>query len=209
MNKKLIFGVAILGLSVVLSACSTTSSLITTKNGGANRRPDYGQPTTQPEIRGIVKLVIGNEVTVLKIDRPQGAQGGATTTATSTNSDNQTPTLSLGGTTGTRQGGGGFTGGSRPQGAGGSGGGFTGGGSGNTATDRTAMLERLKAMSTGEEKVIIPVGIKMLKSDPSNTTKQRIKIEATISDITADKNLTIWLDASITDKKVASFVMIN
>ena len=64
-------------------------------------------------------------------------------------------------------------------------------------------------MSTGEEKVIIPVGIQMLKADPNNTGKQRTMVEATISYITADKMVTIWLDATVTDKKVASFVMIN
>lgn len=199
MNKKLIFGTASLGLLLVLSACGTAKTPPATGSVDANnnRRPDYGQPNTQPEIRGLVKTIVGNEVTILKIDRPQQP---ATSTATSTESGTKTPSLSLGGTTGDRQGGGFIGGGGRPNG---------GQDSGNTATDRTAMLERMKAMSTGEEKVIIPVGIKMLKADPNNTTKQRNMVEASISDVTADKSLTIWLDSSITDKKVASFVMIN
>lgn len=209
MNKKLILGMACFGLVLTISACGTAKTpTVAGNNSSVSRRPDYGQPATQPEIRGLVKSVVGNEVTVLKIDRPQGA----TSTATSTASDTKTPMLSLtGGTGGAGAGGrpaGGFAGGgNRPGGpAGGTGG--PGGGT-NTATDRTAMLERMKAMSTGEEKVIIPVGIQMLKADSSNTGKQRAMVEATISDITADKSLTIWLDASITDKKVASFVMIN
>lgn len=198
MKKKLLLGVASLGLLFVLSACGTsTASKTEVKNTDPGRRPDYGQPTTQPEIRGLVKSVIGNEVTVLKIDRPQM---NASSTATSTASGTRTPGLSLGGGTEGGNRGGGFGGGQgRPDGNYG----------GNATTDRAAMLERMKAMSTGEEKVIIPVGIKMLKADPNNTTKQRTMIEATISDVTADKNLTIWLDASVTDKKVASFVMIN
>lgn len=209
MNKKLILSMACFGLVLTLSACGTTQTPTVAGNNnpapGTNRRPDYGQPKTQPEIRGLVKSVIGNEVIILKIDRPQGA----TSTATSTASGTKTPILSLtGGTgdTGGRPAGGFAGGGNRPGGQGGLGG--PGGGT-NTATDRTAMLERMKAMSTGEEKVIIPVGIQMLKSDSSNTGKQRSMVEATISDITADKSLTIWLDASVSDKKVASFVMIN
>lgn len=200
MNKKLILSMACFGLVLTLSACGTTQTpTVTDNNSFAPRRPDYGQPKTQPEIRGLVKSVIGNEVTILKIDRPQEA----TSTATSTESGAKTPILSLtGGTgdTGGRPAGGFAGGGNRPGGQ---------GGGTNTETDRTAMLARMKAMSTGEEKVIIPVGIQMLKSDSSNTGKQRSMVEATISDITADKSLTIWLDTSVSDKKVASFVMIN
>jgi len=210
MNKKLLLGTASLGLLLVLSGCGTNNSASTATNnsvnkGATNRRPDYGQPTTTPEIRGLVKSVVGNEVTVLKIDRPQGTGRDV---ATSTNTtDTKIPTLSLSGSTGGGgnrggQGGGmGFNGGGRPQGG--------GQGGSNTTTDSTAMLDRIKAMSTGEEKVIIPVGIKMLKADPNSTGKQRTMVEAMITDITADKMLTIWLDASVTDKKVASFVMIN
>jgi len=196
MNKKLLFGLAGLGLLLILTACGTNNSAPTTADSGkANRRPDYGQPKTPPEIRGLVKSVVGNEATILKIDQ---FQRGATTTTTSTTADTRTPNLSLGGTTG-GQGRGGFSGeGGRPQ-----------GGGNNSTTDRTAMLERIKAMSTGEEKVIIPVGIQMLKADSNSTSKQRTMVEATINDITADKMVTIWLDATVTDKKVASFVMIN
>ena len=214
MNKKLLFGTVSLGLLLVLSACGTSTTSNNTPAPGANNngpegagsargvghRPDYGQPATQPEIRGLVKSVVGNEVIVLKIDRPQGGGQGVASSTEAT----RTPTLSLNGTgSGGRQGG--FAGGGGRQGGGQ--GGF--GGSGNSTTDRTAMLEKLKAMSTGEDTVIIPVGIKMLKADPSSTGKQRTMIEATISDVTADKMLTIWLDSSVTDKKVASFVMIN
>jgi hypothetical protein len=219
MNKKLTFGVAIIGLSLVLTACGTTkaptassSSPTATGGGPNNRRPDYGQPSTPPEIRGLVKSVVGNEITVLKIDQTQRT---ASSTASSTNQNaatSGTPTLSLGGSTGGRQGGGGggFAGGGARQGGGG---GFAGAGGAvggtNSATDRTAMIARLTAMSTGEEKVIIPIGIKMLKADPNSTGKQRTMVEATISDVTADKMLTIWLDPSVTDKKVAEFVLIN
>ncbi|MEI6835706.1 MAG: hypothetical protein WCK59_02635 [Candidatus Falkowbacteria bacterium] len=212
MNKKLLFGTASLGLLLILSACSTGSSAPTASSGsnsngapapakgGPGRQPDYGQPATPPEIRGLVKSIVGNEVDILKIDQPQRATSTDANSAAA--STTRTPSLSLGGagnTGGRGQGGGGF--------------GFAGGGRGqggaSSTTDRTAMLARIKAMSTGEDQVVIPVGIKMLKADPNSTGRQRTMVEATLSDITADKMITIWLDNSVTDKKVASFVMIN
>jgi hypothetical protein len=72
---------------------------------------------------------------------------------------------------------------------------------------RATMLAELKKISTGEEKVIIPVGIKMLKSSANGTKREMV--EANLSDITNDKMITIWLNQSVTDKKVAEFVLIN
>jgi hypothetical protein len=193
MKKKLIFGSACLGLVLVLSACGTGVSPTQNAKGVGearpDRRPDFGQPKTQPEVRGVVKSVVGNEVDILKIDQPQRATSTATSTASGTGK------LNLSG--GNRGGGMGGFGGGRPGGE---------GGGANSTTDRTALLAQIKAMSTGEEKVIIPVGIKMLKA---GTEDPRSMVEANISDVTADKMITIWLDASITDKKVASFVLIN
>ena len=209
MKKKLLLVAAGLGSLLILSACGTSATPTTSsanstpstpngQGGPNNRRPDYGQPATPPEIRGLVKSIVGNQVDILKIDQPQRA---SSTDANTAASSTRTQALSLGGAASGRGQGGGF---------GGYGGGRQGGGQGaGTTTDRTAMLARIKAMSTGEEQVIIPVGIKMLKADPNSTGRSRTMIEATLSDVTADKMITIWLDNSVTDKKVASFVMIN
>lgn len=203
MNKKLIFGASCLGLTLVLSACGTATNTSTGTNTSGNtqnnnggearpdRRPDFGQPNTPPEVRGLVKTIVGNEVDVLKIEQPQRATSTEATTATSTKKNS----LSLGGTNPEGQGGG-FRGmgGARP-------------GEGSTSTtDRAAMLAKIKEMSSGEEKVTIPVGIKMLKM---STDGSRTMVEATLADITTDKMITIWLNNTITDKKVASFVLIN
>ena len=77
-------------------------------------------------------------------------------------------------------------------------------------------------MSTGEEKIIIPVGIKMMKSSSNASTGKREMVEATLADITTDKTLMIWLNANIaasttatgtstatSDRKIADFVLIN
>lgn len=187
MNKKLIFSSACLGLILVLSGCGTSSQTSNQVEGRPDRRPDFGQPKNQPEIRGVVKSTIGNEVTVLKVDMPQRASSTATSTASSTRR------LSLGSSQDGPGGGMGMRmGGGRP--------------GENSSTDRETLMAQIKAMSTGEEKVVIPVGIKMLKA---GTEDSRSMVEANISDITADKMITIWLNASVTDKKVASFVLIN
>jgi hypothetical protein len=49
----------------------------------------------------------------------------------------------------------------------------------------------------------------MLKSSVNADTNKREMVEATLADITADKFITIWLNTSVTDKKVADFILIN
>jgi hypothetical protein len=88
-------------------------------------------------------------------------------------------------------------------------GGQFGGPGGGTDSSRAEMLEKIKEMSTGEDKIIIPVGIRMLKFDSSSDNKQREAIEAVLSDVSADKTITVWLNHDIKDKKVAEFVLIN
>jgi hypothetical protein len=160
-------------------------------------RPDFGQPDRAADVRGLVKSIVGNEVDVLKVDMP-GRQASSTT-ATGTDKIDKGASVSLtatGAPTGGR-GGMGFAGGpGGPSGAG-----------EQTADSRAKMLEALKAMSSGEEKVVIPVGIKMLKSSSENGSREMV--EANLSDITADKMITVWLNQSVTDKKVAEFVLIN
>lgn len=163
------------------------------------RMPDFGQPNREADIRGIVKSIIGNEATILKVDM-KGGRGAGVASSTKTGADNtsetrQAPAVSLNGTrTPGDQGGRNFSGGQ--------------GGPGAT-TDRAAMLENLKAMSTGEETVLIPVGIQMLKSSLDSNTKTGTMVEASLSDIVSDKSITIWLNSSVTDRKVAEFVLIN
>ena len=99
-------------------------------------------------------------------------------------------------------------------GTGTNGGRFPGAGGGmgrgmNMDTDQqAAMLERIKAMSTGDVTVTIPVGIKMLKPDTEITDKMDM-VEANLSDITKDKMINVWLDESESENKNASFVLIT
>lgn len=144
---------------------------------------DFKRPEKKPNISGIVKTIVGNEVTILKIERPEisNDNDGENTNAEKDERE-------------------------RKPGSGG-GMGMSGGmGRLNTGTDdeeNDERLEMLKKMSTGEEKVIIPIGIKMLKSNDGKA------IMATLDDITKDQMLIIWIDETITDKNIATFVMIK
>ena len=214
MKKTLTFLSLILALGFLTTACSSgagnkqgnasntdnknTLATSTGRRGGV-RMPDFGQPDRKPDIMGIVKSITGNQVTILKIDRPTRGVGGQDS-ATST--DQKRPaTLSLGGATGGGQGGGGgFMGGSG-----------RGGNDGvNGAVDHAVLLENLKKQSTGEAILTIPVGIKMLISDPADTTSNPPKmIEATLADVKADKMLNIWLNQEVKDQSVAEFVFVR
>ncbi|MFA5130995.1 MAG: hypothetical protein WC467_01080 [Patescibacteria group bacterium] len=169
---------------------------------GFNGMPDFGQPDRPADIRGVVKSITGNQAVILKMEQPAGGRN-ASSTPENPGANQATGAISL---TGAGAGPGmGVAGAGRA-------GGFAGPGGPegeNSANSRTAMMDQLKAMSTGEETITIPVGIQMLKTDVNATTKKRESVEATLADITADKFITIWLNTSVTDKKVADFILIN
>ncbi|MFA5886610.1 MAG: hypothetical protein WC863_02390 [Patescibacteria group bacterium] len=205
--RKALFFTTVFSLLLFLTACGQVPGQISSNSsqespsqaGAGTRRPDFGQPQRSADIRGIVKSIIGNEVTILKIDNiNRRASSTVENRSGESNSSSARFSLSPGNSRmagGARGGQGGFGGPGSP-------------GVNDQDVDRTKMLEELKKLSTGEEKVIIPVGIKMLK--PSVDTKQnREMLEATLNDITADKSITIWLSSSVSDKKVAEFVLIN
>jgi len=222
MKKTFIFAIFLLIFSALLSGCASTNN--NTGNAGNNSaaarsfgRPDFGQPDRPADISGLVKSITGNEVTIIKIDRPNRASGTPADANANGNNANNNDQASAVNPRALFGGGGGGAGGFVRGGQGGRAyGGGDGGPEGDNSQTRTAMLDRLKAMSSGDEKVIIPVGIKMLKPDisapGSNTSAnqgQPNMVEATLADITSDKMVQVWLDPSVTDRKVAEFVLIT
>ena len=223
MKRNLALFTAIIASLFILTGCSSKTAVpaadgqnsqasqnpqASQGGGGRGRMPDYGQPSRPADIRGIVKSIIGNQATILKLAAPVGGGRRASSTQDNASSTGSNPvTLSLGGTGSAARGtGGGFAGGPGGFAGGGRQGGQ--GGQGGT-TDRAAMLAEMEKMSTGEDQIVIPVGIKMLKSSVNADTKKREMVEATLSDVVADKFITIWLNTSVTDKKVAEFILIN
>lgn len=194
------------------------------------------QPDRTADIVGIVESVSGNEVKILKLnaaDLPTGqGLGGQQRTGSGSGSS---PSGQSGGQ---RQ---------RPsdmgQGYGNGPGQASGAGNAAAKSARAAMIAELKKKSIGEDTVIVPVGIQMIKqgrptgaggpdmgSSAGGSTKNAGNTNntggtnnagnggtgqaqmggqaASITDITTDGTVMIWLNASVTDKKVAEFVSI-
>jgi len=196
--KKIFTFILLIILTFSLAGCGKTGSKnVGNGNGGSLefRRPDFGQPESRPDITGMVKTIIGNEVSVIKFEMPNmdNGQGGEEGGKEEDNGVRINPGATFGG------------GGGHGVGFGGMGGGR--GGSQNSG-DRGAFLEMMKEMSTGEEKITIQVGIRMLKFSESEGA-DREAIEATLSDIKVDKMISVWLDDSVTDRNLASFVLIT
>src|SRR5665648_407521 len=88
-KRTFIVFTVLLAFLLVLSGCSQNLAGNNQKNTNANgarlgdglRMPDFGQPDRQADIRGIVKSIIGNEATILKVD-VMGERGGATASST-------------------------------------------------------------------------------------------------------------------------------
>ncbi len=195
MRKTTVFAVFFITfLSLLtLTACGSKQA-VDNGNRNAFRRPDFGQPEKQADVSGLVKSIIGNEVTILKMERSQRGEESDSEAGDDEEGEGQQGNLNM-----TFNGAGGqrmvIRGGGRPGGE-------------WDEDSRAAMLERMKEMSSGEEIITIPVGIQMLKSDITGGSDEPEMIEATLADITADKMIQVWLDESVSDRKIASFVLI-
>ena len=72
------------------------------------------------------------------------------------------------------------------------------------------MLEMMKSRTSGEEKVMIPVGIRMLKSEiGTESEKAPTMLEASLEDIKQDKILNIWINKDVSDRQLAEFVFVR
>jgi len=207
-KKKFLFFILFLTAVFSLAACGVKTE---TRDGGdGGNSEEYSvsvEPEEQPDLSGLIKTVTGNEVVIMKID--MGEQGenmaagmaGQEIDADQVNNQRAAGTGLASALSGGMTGGPG--GGTPPAGGGPGGGGPEGD---NSEESRTSMIEKFKEMSTGEETVIVPVGIPILKRQSGG--KEAGTVEAVFSDIKAETMVRIWLDADATDKKVASFVLI-
>jgi len=196
MSKKVIFLLPLVIFTLAFSACSSQEVNLQTREYTDDtvnfRRPDFGQPEREANLRGVVTALVGNEVTILELGIGRGQAVANTEEGNKSEEDRVSFALS----------------GAAPTPAGGPGLGMGAGRGLDAETDRAAMIENLKAMTTGETKIIIPVGIRMLKFNTDNQGA-REPVEASLTDIKTDSTLTLWLDQSVTDRQVAEFVLIN
>jgi hypothetical protein len=177
----------LLGIALVFSLTACGSKQTSVPNDFDRRIPDFGQPESDASLSGIVSEIIGNEVIVLKIERPDMSEEVDVVRRKSPDEEEKTTGIGMGMPPGMRGGSGRF----------------------NQASDDTSLAEMMKEMSSGEEKVIIPVGIQMLKKEETGERGMPNMIAATLEDVKTNSMLMIWLDESITDRNVAKFVVIN
>jgi len=177
--------------TIVLTGCSLNNNTDSKQSNDlanvvSKRKLDFVRPEEEPNLRGLVKSIVGNEVTILELDMPNREQLNQEQDSSTDNEDSQAPVAGFGATTGMRPGGGFGVG------------------------DRTRedmgdddILEMMKSRSTGQANVVIPVGIKMLKNEDGEM------VEANLLDISANQMLMIWTNKDIQDRNVAEFVLIN
>jgi hypothetical protein len=201
MKKSLIFLIFLLGASIIFSGCSNQQKTSLNKDDASNnferKRPDFGQPEEDPNLRGLVESISGNEISVLKIERPQFNSEELNSDENTKEKQEEKQTILNEGASG------------RMPGMGMGGGKFNKDGASPDADMQAQMMEKIKEMSSGKESVIIPIGIQMLKPDPEAKRGEMKMIEATLEDIETNSMLQIWLDENVSDRNVAKFVLIS
>ncbi len=189
--KKLL--ILLVVFSFVLSGCSG-NNLGNSDEKNKKEIKSFEQPQNMPDIAGLVKSITGNEVTILKIEMDAPDQmnlekdpNSGSETGTESEPKALTGTMNMvGGGMGM-----GMNGGRRPE---------------DMDEDMgSTMLDRMKEMSSGEETVLIPVGIQMLKTDQET----REAVNADLTDVTVDSMISIWLNKEVSDRKIAEFVLIR
>jgi hypothetical protein len=178
---KALFLCSILAVSVItLTACTSEGEADSSPQGFVRQ---YEKPEEAPDVMGIVKSMIGNEITITQYDL---SKMPTPPTEEEKNSIIASGEIS----TGMRPGGGM--------------GGGTGGG------DPSSLFDSMESL--GDVKVTIPVGIQMIKmgsragnDDTANTENNN----ATLEDINTGDMLTIWLNEDIANRKVAEFAMVR
>ncbi|MCF7820756.1 MAG: hypothetical protein K9M44_04815 [Candidatus Pacebacteria bacterium] len=163
-------------LALIFSACSSGSAINKNSQSSFNH-PDFGQPEESPDLMGIVKSTSGNEITILKLDMPSAEDrqtnfNNQDQPSSSGNEDNKAPVFgSVSGEAG-RVGGPGF-------------------GQRSGSYSQEDMLSKMKGRTSGEETLIIPVGIRMLKLEDNSDNKSRQMIEASLEDVKANSIISV------------------
>jgi len=181
---KIIYLISLLSIiAIVFAACSSEKSADTSqKNFGIKQ---YDMPEEQADIMGIVKSMVGNEVTITQYDLSEMPQMQMTPPT----EEQKAEFIASGGMPGM-------------------GGGMRGmGQNGGNGEDRASMFEDMETL--GDIKVTIPVGIQMTKMGSRTQGESASDNNATLEDVGVGGMITIWLNDEMTDRKVAEFVMVR
>lgn len=207
MKKFTLISVTFLSL-FLLAGCGSKGFDPLAQNAEAQKSAILHRPEREPDIMGIITSVIGNEVTVMKLEaskmqfgRPASGQEQQSGSVARTGLN---PSAALG-AVGTE----GFAPGMGPRGMRP---GDEGGSAGNfdreaMQAQRDKMLEEMKKNSLGTEKIIIPVGIPLVHGGGPNEDVTENN-QVAFSEIKKDAMITIWLNKDIADRAVAEFAQL-
>lgn len=158
-------------------------------------KQDLSLPDRDADIMGIVESVKGNQITVLKLDassmpqmnRDDESEGVGENTSNSSSQKRERPSGEM-------------PQGERPTGT------STDGSSAQRPTGGASdtMISELKAKSTGTEIITVPVGITMYKESGMGQWSG-----ATLTDLSANSMVTIWLNSSVEGESVAEALQIG
>lgn len=166
-------------------------------------------PDREPDIVGMVEAVGGNEITVLEFD-PDAVDVPMTGTQNSEKSTSESENAISLGQTSSMSSGGGMPGGGGPPGSGSSSSKSSSSrssSSGSSSSNRETIMAELKSASTGKQKIVVPIGISILKAASTDSGTQ--KENTSFTDLTSDTMVKVWLKKTEDGKSVAEFVDIT
>ncbi|PLX20638.1 hypothetical protein C0584_05355 [Candidatus Parcubacteria bacterium] len=187
MNKKRLITLLVVA-GFLLSACSqsnvSNNNTITTSTSSINDG-QFTQPDREVDINGVVKSMIGNQITVSIIERQEKDDQ-----VEDDSEEKEAAALTLG----TAMPGGGVPG-------------MGGGRNRDESISDEERVQNLLERSTEQKDLLVPVGIPMLKY--SGDTEEMLSEEASLEDLKVGSIISVWIDQSIEDRNIAEFVNIR
>ncbi len=187
MFKAVLIAIAVPALLILLTGCSVQDQ---NSSNQEEKIQVKGEKSTTPEdeadITGIVKSMIGNQITITQIDMEAiREQMMADRENTGDDEEEKKENSFVSGQPG-----------------GGMGPGMRGGGERPSLTDeqKEGIQAKMLENSLGDIKVIFPVGIPMYKTR---------NVEASLADVVIGSSVTVWLNDLVADRSVAEYVIIK
>jgi len=186
MFKAILIAIAVPTLLILVTGCSVQDKNSSNQEDQARVKGENSNiPETKADIVGIVKSMIGNEITIIQIDmEAMREQMMADKESTGDDIEEKKENNFVSGQSG------------------GMGPGMRGGGGRTKLTDeqKEGMQAKMLENSLGDIKVIFPVGIPMYKTRNA---------EASLADVVVGSSVTVWLNDSVVDRSIAKYVIIK
>ena len=169
--------------TVFLSGCGSTVDDVDLTDSQDKQQGSTvnNRPERVADVTGIVKSIVGNELVINQVDMEAVREEMKANMPEGAEPNKEEGSNLVGTQTGPSGGIPGMGGGMRTN---------------STGDAREVMDKIMKEHSLGDVKVLVPVGIPMYSRGE----------EASLVDLTVGSNITIWLNSSVEDRKIAEFV---